>query len=122
MSSDGLTVMRLLLAAVNGALFAFGLFILVEFLYRQPRRLKRRFRELVIKVVRTENLEMDGTFRPGEPTSKELREQVDDIKVELKTRTRNPKFILNVAFGAMMILLAAYSLLSLLFPAWLSFI
>ncbi|GBE30334.1 MAG TPA: hypothetical protein ENH10_03855 [Bacteroidetes bacterium] len=121
MNSDGLTVMRLLLAAVNGALFALGLFILVEFLYRQPRRLKLRFRELVIRAVRTENLENKGDFRPGEPTSRELREQVDDIKDEMKARTRNPKFVINVAFGSLMILLAAYSLLSLLFPAWLSF-
>jgi hypothetical protein len=121
MSTDGLTVMRLLLAAINGALFAFGLFLLVEHLYRRPRQLKLRMKDLIVRAERTERQERDGTLRVGDPTSRELREQVDLVKDELGGRKQNPKFIINVAFAALMILLATFSLLSLLFPMWLKF-
>jgi hypothetical protein len=121
MSSDGLTIMRLLLAAVNGAMFAFGLFLLVDYLYRRPRHLKEQMRDFIVRAERTELMERDGTFRPGSPTSHELREQVDNVKEELNVRKRDPKFIINVAFGALMILLATFSLFSLLFPMWLRF-
>jgi len=121
MSSDGLTIMRLLLAAVNGAMFAFGLFILVEYLYRRPRRMKEQMKNLIVHAERTELMERDGTFRSGDLSSRELREQFDQVKEDLNVRKRDPKFIINVAFGTLMIVLATFSLLSLLFPMWLRF-
>ncbi len=121
MSSDGLTIMRLVLAAVNGALFAFGVFLLVEYLYRRPHRLKLRLKDLIVRAEKTELMERDGTFRTGDPSSSDLREEFDRVKEELKTRKKDPRFIINVAFGALMVLLATFSLLSLLFPMWLRF-
>lgn len=121
MSSDSLTILRLVLAAINGALFAFGAFLLVEYLYRRPKRMKERLRDLIARAERTELAEQEGRSLSGDKSSRELREQIDRIHVALAKRTKSPKFVMNVSFGALMVLLAILSLLNLLFPSWLPF-
>ncbi len=121
MSSDGLTIMRLVLAAINGALFAFGLFLLVDYLYRQPKRLRNRLTELKLRLERTQLAEREGVQRASEPSSSDLRERIVELEEANRKWKQSPKFLMNVSFGALMLLIAILSLLNLLFPSWLSF-
>ncbi|MCB2210705.1 hypothetical protein KQI52_01175 [bacterium] len=121
MSSDGLTIMRLVLAAINGALFAFGLFLLVEYLYRQPKRLRNQLIELKLRLERTELAEREGVQRASDPSSSDLRERIVELEEANAKLKQSPKFLMNLSFGVLMILIAILSLLNLLFPSWLSF-
>ncbi|MBS1262654.1 MAG: hypothetical protein MAG453_02014 [Calditrichaeota bacterium] len=122
MSSEGLTIMRLILAAINGALFAFGVFVLVEYVHRRPKQARARMKRLIMRAERAELAEKEGRFNSEGMSSQELREEIKRIRDALAKRFRSPKVLMNITFGVLMIVLAILSLLNLLFPAWLPFV
>ena len=121
MSSEGLAIMRLILAAVNGALLAFGIFLLVEFLYRQPKRLRLYLRKLIEQAEKIEVSQNPDIIQPKPVELQKIREEIERVETTLRGRRQHPRFLVNVTFGALMVVIAILSLLNLLFPSWLPF-
>ena len=113
MSSEGISIMRLVIAGVNGILFAFGVAVLVEMIVRRPRRWRDQIRALV---ARAEQLDL-----AGDAEANEVRRQIDEIKQRMQQHYNNPRSLLTLGFGILMILLALVSLVSLVAPPFAPF-
>jgi len=110
MPEDFPNIIRFVLAAFNGLLFSEGLFIVLELLVFRPRRWKAR----MLWLLRQLN-ENDPSL------SKEKLKKYDDelavLRHLLKSWKQDPKIMLQVAFGGIMVCVASFAILSLLVPA-----
>lgn len=113
MSSEGLSIFRLVIAGVNGILFTLGVALIFEMVVRRPKRMRAQIRSLV---ARAEQLEVAGDTEAGE-----LRRQVDTLKQQLQQHYNHPRSLLTIGFGILMIILALLSLVSLVAPPFAKF-
>ena len=108
MSSEGFDLFRLVIAAVNGVLFAFGIVLLLEMRVRRPRRWKKELRTLI---ARAEQLDL-----AGDEEANTVRAQIDELKDRLNRHYNNPRSLLAIGFAILMIALALMAMISLITP------
>jgi hypothetical protein len=118
MDTGSLALFRLVIAALNGALFAFGLALLLELVWLRPRRWRRELTELLPGAEREEidawEPERDGDDAPVSGK----RERIQQLKELLANHFKEPKTRLNIGFAVLIIVVALASLLGLLVPSW----
>lgn len=113
MTSDGISIMRLVIAGVNGILFAFGIVLILEMVVRRPKRWRDQLRALI---ARAEQLDV-----AGDSEASEVRHQIDELKQTMQQHYNNPRSLLTIGFGILMIILALFSLVSLVAPPFAPF-
>ncbi|MCB2200358.1 hypothetical protein KQI63_13200 [bacterium] len=113
MTSDSISIMRLVIAGVNGILFAFGIVLILEMVIRRPKRWRDQLRALI---ARAEQLDL-----ADDPEAKEVRLKIDELKLQMQQHHNNPRSLLTIGFGILMIILAIFSLISLVAPPFAPF-
>lgn len=111
MSSTAIQIMRLALAAVNGLLFAIGLWWALEIGVLRLRRLRMYLAHLLRKQELAEGTEAEQARREREID--EVRRHIDDYRND----PRNP---LRLAFSILVICVALAALVGLIAPPWLA--
>ncbi|MBZ0265454.1 hypothetical protein K8I28_12390 [bacterium] len=120
MTETQITLLRMVLAGINGILFVAGWYIVFEMLKKRPRRLKKRLMFLVLEVEKMEeDIEDDSEIVEG---STEKRREIDLIKRKLNNYNHDIQNLLPIAFGVLMIVVAIFAILSLLTPGFTNFI
>jgi len=102
--------MKYVLAGFNGLVCATGLFIFTEFLIFRPRRWRTRIIEL-LRLLDNEENSLDKSQR------KELEIELAETRDKLKNWRQDPKTLLQIAFGILMVCISLYSLISINFPS-----
>ncbi len=124
MSEQGVQIFRLVMAGVNGLLFAIGLYIVIYQVRLKPRRWRRELTRLILEVEREER-ELEDTEEEDEETERELgekREHIDRIRKALNGYFKDTRSIITIAFGGLMIAVALFALANLLFMPFGSFL
>jgi hypothetical protein len=110
MESNFPNILRFGLAAFNGLLFSVGLFIILEILVFRPKKWKARMLWLLRQVNKNETeLSADRL--------KEYENELEVLRHLINTWKQDPKILLQVAFGGIMICMALFAILSLLVPS-----
>lgn len=111
MSIHTFQIFRLLVAAVNGALFAFGIGLLFELLFLRPRRWQEQLKTLILEAEKEEREQTGKTI-----VESDKRQSISELQKRLSTWKRDPKTRINIVFGFLVTLLAFASLLALILP------
>ena len=120
MTEQGIQIFRYVVAGVNGLMFTIGFYVVLYHLKIRPDRWRRRMRWLVAKA---ETEEMAGIYDDdAKQSAKKRREEIDEIKKKLKTHLQEPKTLLNLGFGMLILAIALLSLGNLLYPAFRNFL
>jgi hypothetical protein len=107
MNTDSVQLFRLILAAINGFMFALGSLWLMEVTLLAPRRWRKRLAKLL----------RDQT--EGDHEDEEDREQeIARLRELLNDHFRSPRTLLNIGLGILMIGIALFALLGLIAPPW----
>ncbi len=118
-SETVLRILRLVLAAVNGIIFAFGVMWLLETLNWRPERWRRRLSRLIAQAEQDEIAGEEDEKRAEEGRAK--RVEIEELRRRLLDHRRNPKTLLNAGFALLMIAVALFALSRLLFPSFQPF-
>ncbi len=116
-------ILRLVMAGVNGLLFAVGLYIVIYQLRLKPARWRRLLKQLVVEVNKKEL----GLTEDDEPDEKERREleekqqQIDNLHKLLRNHYRETRSIVIIAFGGLMMAVSLFALANLLYMPFDSF-
>ncbi len=119
MTAEGLQIFRLVIAGVNGLLFFAGIYYLLEIVVKRPKRWKKRLAWLMLQADK-EELE-HNSLKNKQPFKSEHRLEIEKLRKKLKTNLRDPESLLSAGMGALMIIVALFALMNLLFPAFYIF-
>lgn len=109
MSPEGVDIFRLVLAGLNGALFAFGVVLLLEMIWLRPRRWRRSITRHVDAAER-------ARLRGDTDEEAKHREAIDGIKRLVRDHYQNPRSALTIGFGLLILAVSIMALLALLNP------
>ncbi len=119
MTSETLQIFRLVIAGVNGLLFFAGIYYLLEILINRPKRWKKRLAWLLLQADK-EEFEHDDMV--GEELfSSDHRIEIEILRNKLNSHLKEPQTLLPAGMGVLMIIVALFALMNLLFPAFYIF-
>ncbi len=124
MSGFSILLIKIVAAAINGILFALGMYLFLEFMVFRPRRMRKRLARLIVESHRLE-MELDDSPRHSDlenttesPELGKMRSEINHLRTDLQEWNKNPKNLLNASFGAIMIAISVFALMNLLFPVF----
>ena len=122
MTPHAVEILRLVLAALNGLLFAAGLYLFFDVLVFRPRRWREELRRLIAEAEREEvaGLEEGGSSVAGQESCK--RQRIRQLKERLGTHRQDPRTLLHASFAVLMVVVALVALLMLTYPPYDAFI
>lgn len=107
MNSDSLHWIRLVLAGLNGILFAVGVNWLARTAWLDPRRWRQRLAQLLAE-----------SSQQGEDLDPEKEREIEWLRDRLSSWRRDPQTMFRLAFAAMMIAISLFALLALMTQPW----
>ena len=119
MSSQGVNILRLILAAVNGVMFAVGVYLILENLRFRPARWKKRIRELIREAEREELAAADENDNDEYASKK--RAEIDSLKRLIEIHKRDPRAMIPALFGGLLVTVSIFALFNLIFPVFSPF-
>jgi hypothetical protein len=111
MNLSGLQIFRLVLAAVNGLLFAFGVWWTVEISVLKIRR----WRIHLSRLIRKQDL-AEGT--PEEQAQRER--EIGELRHMIANYRNEPRNVLQLGFSILIICVAMAALVGLIAPPWIA--
>jgi len=112
MSAHGIEILRLVLAGLNGLIFALGIWYVLDLLVLRVRRWK----QIIIR------LELLLDRQPDHPSADNIQRQIDNFRERVLAHQRDPRTPLRVGLGVLAIALAVVALVGLVAPPWTPFL
>lgn len=115
MSSEEISIMRHIIAGVNGLLFSIGIYIIIYQARIRQQRLKRR---LFILRDRLSKLNFEDGDSNHSVESDKIRREIEELEEILEDYYKNPRTVMNIGFGVLMCAIALLALLNIVNPSF----
>lgn len=117
MTEEGIKILRMVLAGLNGLIFVVGVYLLQEYAFNRPKRIREYLAKLIAKPEENDSEQTEEEL----PASKDditPEEEIERLKKKLYTYYQTPVNLLNIGFSMLMIVVSIFAMMSLLFPAF----